>query len=129
VEESRLWFSGLRLIQRQRFSVAYYQVQTTGWKERFLGGSGGESGFVWQFGECEFRGGGRCGGGKSGFVWQWRRRQFGGCGIGGGVGCVGVRSGFVWWWGRVSEDVDVLESALADVVEAGLIAMQEGELR
>jgi len=44
VEESRLWFSGLRLIQRQRFSMAYYQVQTTGWKERFLGG---ESGFVW----------------------------------------------------------------------------------
>jgi hypothetical protein len=29
---------------------------------------------------------------------------------------------------RVSEDVDVFEGALADVVEAGLIAMQEGEV-
>jgi hypothetical protein len=33
----------------------------------------------------------------------------------------------LWWW-CVSEDVDVLEGALAHVVEAGLIAMQEGEL-
>jgi hypothetical protein len=28
----------------------------------------------------------------------------------------------------VSEDLDVFEGALADVVEAGLIAMQEAEL-
>ena len=49
VEEIRLWFSGLRVIRLLRFYPAYWHVQTTGRKERFLGGGGcggGESGFV-----------------------------------------------------------------------------------